>query len=148
MTVGMNSTESTGSAEAGRWSKLDYAHLLAVLVAAVGYGVYLQYIAANAAMPPQADAGSHSLHAIDVHRLFSLGPVTGLEALIFMGGGYPTVLYCLSAVLFGAVPTAAGLPLAVHAVLVGALVVAWPLARQLWGRPVAWLWVVFTAVSP
>ena len=148
MTVGMNSTESTGSPEAGRWSRLDYAHLFAVLVAAVGYGVYLQYIAANAAMPPQADAGSHALHAIDVHRLFSLGPVTGIEALIFMGGGYPTVLYCLSAVLFGAVPTAAGLPLAVHAVLVGALVMAWPLARQLWGRPVAWLWVFFTAVSP
>jgi 4-amino-4-deoxy-L-arabinose transferase-like glycosyltransferase len=144
----MSNLDSTGNPESGRWSKIDHAHLVAVLVAAVGYALYLQHIAANAAMPPQADAGSHALHAIDVHRLFSLGPATGLEALIFMGGGYPTVLYCLSAVLFGAEPTAAGLPLAVHAVLVGSLVVAWPLARLLWGRPAAWLWVLFTAVSP
>ena len=54
--------------------------MVAVLVAAVGYALYLQHIAANAAMPPQADAGSHALHAIDVHRLFSLGPATALEA--------------------------------------------------------------------
>lgn len=130
------------------WSRVDALHLIALFVCAGIYAFYLHHIAAVAAMPPQADAGSHTLWAVHIYQRFADGPLRAAETFIYAGGGYPTVLYSMTALLFAGPPSPEALPRALHLVLVTSLLVGWPLARTLWGRAPAWAWTFLFALSP
>ncbi len=137
--------DGTGS---GPWSRVDAVHAAVLALGATAYVAFLRHIAELSPTPPMADAAGHTLHAFEAWTLFSKGPLVAFETLIYMGGGYPTLVYCLAATLFGRTPSPAALPNAMHIILVGCLLVGWGLARSRWGRASAWTWTLFVGLSP
>lgn len=129
------------------WSRIDALHGGLLAAAAVAYAIYLGTVGATG-LPPQGDAASHAVAAVGMQDRFGYGWSQAAQSLIYAGSSYPPLLYALSAVLFAGPSSAATLPRAMHAVLIGALLLGWVLARMRWGRAPAWIWVFLQALSP
>ncbi len=128
------------------WGGLDWLQVAVLAAGAVVYGRFLTTL--YAVMPPLGDAAGHAVAAVMMSERLSLRWSQIAESLIFAGSSYPPLLYILSALLSVGPPTAEGLPRAVHAVVIGSLLLGWPLVRLRWGRASAWIWTLLQALSP
>lgn len=130
----------------GPWSRIDTVHSVVLLFSAAIYARFLAQVAST--LPPQGDAASHAIAAVEMHDRLSFGWSQAAQSLIYVKASYPPLLYVMSALFFGSEPAANELPLALQAVLVGSLGLGWVLARLQWGLAPAWVLVLIQALSP
>lgn len=134
------------AAHVGPWSRTDSVHAGVLLLGAAIYARFLDQTASS--LPPQGDAASHAIAAVEMYDRLSYGMSQAAQSLIYVKASYPPLLYVVTSFFFGAEPASNELPRAIQAVLVGSLVLGWGLARLQWGLAPAWLFVLIQALSP
>ena len=138
--------ETEAESTAPLLGRSDLAHFAAL---ACGVAAYATFLVRNASvLPPQGDAASHAIAAVELYERMAKGWPQAAQSLIYLKSSYPPLLYALTGALFGPGPSAAALPYASYVILISSLVLGWVLARARWGRAPAWVWVFLLALSP